>query len=32
MRIAVLDPRACNPAKCSRECQRFCPPQRMGDE
>jgi ATP-binding cassette subfamily E protein 1 len=32
MRIAVLDPRACNPAKCTRECQRFCPPQRMGDE
>ncbi|MDO8055703.1 MAG: ATP-binding cassette domain-containing protein, partial [Candidatus Hermodarchaeota archaeon] len=32
MRVAVLDPRACNPAKCTRECQRFCPPQRMGDE
>jgi len=32
MRIAVLDPRVCNPAKCTRECQRFCPPQRMGDE
>ncbi|MFW9986424.1 MAG: ribosome biogenesis/translation initiation ATPase RLI [Candidatus Odinarchaeota archaeon] len=32
MRIAVLDPRACNPAKCTRECQRFCPPQRMGSE
>ncbi|MFW9830348.1 MAG: ribosome biogenesis/translation initiation ATPase RLI [Candidatus Thorarchaeota archaeon] len=32
MRVAVLDPRACNPAKCTKECQRFCPPQRMGDE
>ncbi|MFX1576745.1 MAG: ribosome biogenesis/translation initiation ATPase RLI [Promethearchaeota archaeon] len=32
MRIAVLDPRACNPSKCTKECQRFCPPQRMGDE
>ncbi|MFX1510148.1 MAG: ribosome biogenesis/translation initiation ATPase RLI [Promethearchaeota archaeon] len=32
MRVAVLDPRACNPSKCSKECQRFCPPQRMGDE
>ncbi len=32
MRVAVLDPRACNPSKCSKECQRFCPPQRMGDQ
>ncbi len=32
MRIAVLDPRACNPSKCTKECQRFCPPQRMGDQ
>ena len=32
MRVAVLDSRACNPSKCTRECQRFCPPQRMGDQ
>ncbi len=32
MRVAVLDSKACNPSKCSKECRRFCPPVRMGEE
>ena len=32
MRVAVLDRRVCNPPKCSKECRRFCPPVRMGDQ
>jgi len=32
MRVAVLDTQACNPKKCTRECRRFCPPVRMGEE
>lgn len=30
LRIAVIDRELCNPDKCTRECQRFCPPVRMG--
>jgi ATP-binding cassette subfamily E protein 1 len=32
MRIAVLDKDKCQPASCSKECIRFCPGVRMGDE
>lgn len=32
MRIAVIDPDRCQPRKCSRECIRFCPGVRIGDE
>ena len=29
-RIAVINKELCNPDRCSHECQRFCPPVRMG--
>lgn len=32
MRIAVIDRDRCQPRKCSRECEYFCPPVRTGDE
>jgi ATP-binding cassette subfamily E protein 1 len=32
MRIAVLDKDKCQPAVCSRECIKFCPGVRMGEE
>ncbi len=31
-RIAVVDKKKCNPDSCSRECVRFCPKVRSGDE
>ncbi len=30
MRVAVIDRDICNPDKCNHECQRFCPPVKMG--
>ncbi len=30
LRVAVIDKELCNPDRCSHECQRFCPPVRMG--
>ncbi|MDG6939830.1 MAG: ribosome biogenesis/translation initiation ATPase RLI [Nitrososphaerota archaeon] len=30
-RVAVLDRETCNFKKCQHECQRFCPPQMMGE-
>lgn len=30
LRIAIIDREICNPDRCSHECQRFCPPVRMG--
>ena len=32
MRIAVVDRDRCQPKKCNRECEYFCPPVRTGDE
>lgn len=32
MRIAVIDTDRCQPKKCSKECIRFCPGVRIGDE
>ena len=32
MRIAVIDKDRCQPRKCARECEYFCPPVRTGDE
>ncbi len=32
MRVAVLDPKSCNPPKCTKECRRFCPAVRMGED
>ena len=32
MRIAILDPERCKPRKCGRECQKYCPRVRAGDE
>jgi translation initiation factor RLI1 len=31
-RIAIVDPNKCNPAKCKKECIKFCPPQSRGIE
>ena len=30
LRVAVIDRDICNPDKCNHECQRFCPPVKMG--
>ncbi len=30
LRVAVIDRELCNPDRCTHECQRFCPPVRMG--
>jgi ATP-binding cassette subfamily E protein 1 len=30
LRVAVIDRDLCNPDRCGHECQRFCPPVRMG--
>ncbi len=30
LRVAVIDRDLCNPDKCNHECQRFCPPVKMG--
>ncbi len=30
LRVAVIDRDVCNPDKCNHECQRFCPPVKMG--
>jgi|Deesub1362A_J573_1020465.scaffolds.fasta_scaffold00012_66 ATP-binding cassette subfamily E protein 1 len=30
LRVAVIDRESCNPDRCTHECQRFCPPVRMG--
>jgi len=32
MRIAVINRDRCQPRKCSKECEYFCPPVRTGDE
>lgn len=32
MRIAVINRDRCQPKKCSKECEYFCPPVRIGDE
>jgi len=32
MRIAVINRDRCQPKKCSKECEYFCPPVRTGDE
>jgi ATP-binding cassette subfamily E protein 1 len=32
MRIAVINRDRCQPRKCARECEYFCPPVRTGDE
>jgi ATP-binding cassette subfamily E protein 1 len=32
MRIAIIDRDRCQPRKCSKECEYFCPPVRTGDE
>lgn len=32
LRLAVLDKEKCKPQRCSRECERFCPRVRSGDE
>lgn len=32
MRIAVINKDRCQPRKCARECEYFCPPVRTGDE
>ncbi len=32
MRIAILNRDRCQPKKCSKECEYFCPPVRTGDE
>jgi ATP-binding cassette subfamily E protein 1 len=32
MRIAVIDRDRCQPRKCNKECEYFCPPVRTGDE
>ncbi|MHC1631341.1 MAG: ribosome biogenesis/translation initiation ATPase RLI [Methanotrichaceae archaeon] len=32
MRIAVINRDRCQPRKCSKECEYFCPPMRTGDE
>jgi len=32
MRIAIVDPDMCQPRKCSKECIKFCPGVRTGDE
>ncbi len=32
MRIAIINRDRCQPRKCSRECEYFCPPVRTGDE
>ena len=32
MRIAIVDPDKCQPRKCSKECIKFCPGVRTGDE
>ncbi len=32
MRLAVIDTDRCQPRKCSKECIRFCPGVRIGDE
>ncbi len=32
MRIAVINRDRCQPRKCTRECEYFCPPVRTGDE
>lgn len=30
LRIAIIDRELCNPDRCTHECQRFCPPVKMG--
>jgi ATP-binding cassette subfamily E protein 1 len=32
MRIAVINRDRCQPRKCAKECEYFCPPVRTGDE
>ena len=32
MRIAIINRDRCQPRKCSKECEYFCPPVRTGDE
>ncbi len=32
MRIAIVDKEKCNPSKCGKECQKYCPIQRSGKD